>query len=137
MNILIDTWFNKAKTYPPAEIFFEKYGKEAKAEERIKVLCEDVYRFCFPEEHKNPLGDLGASYRDLQVAYRMGFDGMKPEYIIKVKDKFLEDAKFAVKALDDLFKKDQILQQYYSTWKVKYQDISTEVYNMTKDYIKN
>ncbi len=136
MNTVIDTWIKNAKTYPPAEIFFEKYGKEAKAEERIKTVCEDVYRFCFPEGTKNPLGDLGASYREFEVAYLVGFDGMKPERIKELKDKFLDDAKFAIKALDDLFKRDQILQQYYSEWKVKYQDISTEVYNLTKDYIK-
>lgn len=135
MNTLIDSWMKNVKTYPPAEIFFEKYGKDAKAEERIKTVCEEVYRFCFPESTKNPLGDLGASYRELEVAYKIGFEGMKPEYITKVKDAFLEDAKYAVKALDELFKKDQILQQYYSSWKIKYQDISTEVYNMTKNYI--
>lgn len=132
---VIDVWFKNAKTYPPAEIFHEKYGKEAKAEERIKVLCEEVYRFCFPENQKNPLADLGQSYRDLQVAYRFGFNGMKPEYIKKVKDKFLEDAKFAIQALEALFKKDQILQQYYSTWKVKYSEINSAVYDLTKDYV--
>jgi hypothetical protein len=135
MHELIDTWVHNAKTYPPAVIFFEKYGKEAKAEERLKETCEEVYRFCFPENVKNPLGDLGAAYRDLQVAYIMGFEGMKPEYIQKVKDKFLEDAKFAITALDALFKKDQILQQYYAPWKVKFADINSVVYDMTKDYL--
>lgn len=135
MNELIDTWMKNVKTYPPAEIFFEKYGKEAKAEERIKVLCEDVYRFCFPEGQKNPLGDLGASYREFEVAYLMGYNGMKVEYIKAVKDKFLEDVKFAISALDALFKKDQILQQYYAPWKVKFSDINSAVYDMTKDYV--
>lgn len=135
MNELIVTWMKNVKTYPPAEIFFEKYGKEAKAEERLKETCEEVYRFCFPENVKNPLGDLGASYRELEVAYKMGFDGMKPEYIKKVKDKFLEDAKFAITALEALFKKDQILQQYYAPWKVKFADINSTVYDMTKDYV--
>ncbi|QOI71369.1 hypothetical protein pEaSNUABM19_00440 [Erwinia phage pEa_SNUABM_19] len=135
MNEVIETWFNKAKTYPPAEIFFEKYGKEAKAEERLKGVCEEVYRFCFPENQKNPLGDLGASYRDFEVAYIMGFEGMKPEYIQKVKDKFLEDVKFAITALDNLFKKDQVLQQYYAPWKVKFSEINSIVFDMTKDYL--
>lgn len=135
MNQVIDNWMKNVKTYPPAEIFFEKYGKEAKAEERIKLLCEDVYRFCFPDNQKNPLADLGQSYRELQVAYLMGFDGMKEEYIQKVKDKFLEDAKFAVQALDTMFKKDQILQQYYFSWKVKFSDLNCAVYDMTKEYL--
>lgn len=135
MNELIETWMHNVKVYPPAEIFFEKYGKEAKAEERIKQLCEDVYRFCFPEGTKNPLGDLGQSYREFEVAYLMGFDGMKPEYIIKVKDAFLSDAKYAITELEKMFKKDQILQQYYAPWKVKFADINSAVYDMTKDYV--
>lgn len=135
MNELIDSWMKNVKTYPPAEIFFEKYGKEAKAEERIKQMCEEVYRFVFPDGEKNPLGDLGQSYRELEVAYLMGFEGMKPEYIIKVKDAFLADAKFAITALEALFKKDQILQQYYAPWKVKFADINSAVYDMTKDYV--
>lgn len=135
MNELIVTWIKNVKTYPPAEIFFEKYGKEAKAEERIKQICEDVYRFCFPEAQKNPLGDLGQSYREFEVAYIMGFEGMKPEYITKVKDTFLADVKFAITELDAMFKKDQILQQYYSAWKVKFADINSAVYDMTKDYV--
>ncbi len=135
MNELITTWMKNVKTYPPAEIFFEKYGKEAKAEERLKDTCEEVYRFCFPEGVKNPLGDLGASYREFEVAYIMGFDSIKPEYIKKVKDKFLEDVKFAITAIEALFKKDQILQQYYAPWKVKFADINSAVYDMTKDYI--
>lgn len=135
MNKLLDNWMKNVKTYPPAEIFFEKCGKEAKAEERIKQMCEDVYRFCFPEGQKNPLGDLGQSYREFEVAYLMGFEGMKKEYLQNVKDKFLEDAKFAIKALDSLFKKDQILQKYYAEWKVKYPDLESEVYHMTKEYL--
>lgn len=135
MNELLVQWYANAKTYPPAEIFFEKYGKEAKAEERLKETCEEVYRFCFPENVKNPLGDLGASYREFEVAYKMGFSGMKPEYIQKVKDKFVEDLKYAVNALEALFKKDQLLQQYYQQWKVKFSELNSVVYDMTKDYL--
>lgn len=136
MNKVIVTWIKNTQTYPPSEIFFEKYGKEAKAEERIKGICEELYRFCFPENEKNPLSDLGASYRDFEVAADiMGFDGMKPEYIRKVKDKFLEDAKITITALDNLFKKDQILQKYYAQWKVKFSEINSIVYDMTKNYL--
>jgi len=135
MNELLVTWYKNAKTYPPAEIFFEKYGKEAKAEERLKETCEEVYRFCFPEKIKNPLADLGASYREFEVAYKMGFANIKPEYIQKVKDKLLEDLKYAVNALEALFKKDQLLQQYYQPWKVKFSELNSAVYDMTKDYL--
>lgn len=61
---------------------------------------------------------------------------MKKEYLQKVKDKFLEDAKYAIKALDNLFKKDQLLQKYYVDWKLKYSELETEVYKMTKGYLQ-
>ncbi|SOK59240.1 hypothetical protein [Yersinia phage fHe-Yen9-03] len=135
MNKVLNTWIENVKTYPPSEIFFEKYGKDAKAEERLKVICEEMYRFVFPEGKPNLLSNLGSSYRDFEVAYIMGFDGMKPEYITKVKDQFLIDVKETIKAMDDMCKKDQILQQYYTQWKLKFSDINSIVYDMTKDYV--
>ena len=135
MNSVISDWIANVKTYPPAEIFYDKYGKAAKAEERIKVLCEDLYKFCFPENEKNHLNELFSSYRDFEVAYKMGFDSINPEYIIKVKDKFLDEVKSTIKVLDSFFKKDQILQEYYMNWKVKFNDINSAVYDMTKGYV--
>lgn len=135
MNEVLDLWMKNVKTYPPSEIFYQKYGKEAKAEERLKETCESVYRFCFPDNAKNNLGDLGASYRELEVTYLMGFDKIKPEYIKKVADKFLEDVKSTITALDELFKKDQLLQQYYTPWKLKYSEINSIVYDLTKGYV--
>lgn len=135
MNKIIETWVENVKTYPPAEIFFEKYGKEAKSEKRVQDLCEELYRFCFPEGEKSILSDLFQAYREFEVAHVLGFKGMKPEYLSKVKDKFLEEAKYTIKALDNLFKKDQLLQKYYADWKLKYSELETEVYKMTKEYL--
>lgn len=135
MNKLIVDWVKNVKLYPPSEIFFEKYGKDAKAEKRIQELCEELYRFNYPDNQVNYLGELQQSYRDLEVAYLMGFDGMKPAYIISVKDRFLSSVKDTITALESMHKKDQVLQQYYKPWKVKFQDIQREVFDMTKDYL--
>lgn len=134
MNKIIAEWIENVLKYPTNEIFFQVYGKE-KTEKRLQGICEEVYRFCFPEGKKNALGDLRQSYREFEVAYLQGFEGMKPEYITKVKDAFLSDVRYAITTLDNMFKKDPLLQNYYSQWKKKFADINSAVYDMTKDYI--
>lgn len=135
MNQVIDTWMKNVKTYPPSEIFFQQTGpKSEKAEKRCKLICEDLYRFSFPESQDNILADLGAAYRELEVFYILGMGDIKPERVQAVSTKFLECAKAACTALEAMHKKDQLLNEYYKSWKVKYQDISTEIYNMTKEY---
>ncbi|EHX8550647.1 hypothetical protein K3335_003641 [Salmonella enterica] len=134
MNQVIDTWMKNVKTYPPSEIFFEKYGKEAKAETRIQAICEDLYRFTYPEGQDNILADLGAAYRELEVFSLIGMADIKPERVQAVSTKFLNCAKVACAALEKMHKKDQLLNEYYKSWKVKYQDISTEVYKLTKEF---
>lgn len=135
MSEVLKNWMKNVKTYPASEIFFEKYGKEAKAETRIQGICEDLYRFSYPEDQPNILAELAASYREFEVFCIMGFDGIKAERVKDVSTKFLECAKLACTALDAMHKKDQLLGEYYKSWKVKYQDISTEVYNLTKEFI--
>ncbi|AZU98359.1 hypothetical protein SEPL_010 [Salmonella phage SE_PL] len=134
MNELIDNWMKNVKTYPPSEIFYAKYGKEAKAETRIQNICEDLYRFCYPEGEVNVLSELGASYREFEVLCIMGLSEIKPERVLEVSTKFLNCAKVACAALEKMHKKDQLLNEYYKSWKVKYQDISTEVYKLTKEF---
>lgn len=135
MTEVLQQWIDNVKTYPPSEIFFEKYGKEAKAEQRIQGICEDLYRFSYPDGQDNILADLSASYRELEVLHCMGFTDIKSDIIKEISTKFLATAKVACLALEAMHKKDQLLGEYYKTWKVKYQDISTEVYNLTKGVI--
>lgn len=131
MNKVIDNWVNNVKLYPPSEIFHNKYGKEAKAEERLKEICEELYFFA-SDSKKNYLSDLYSTYRDLEVLYIFGFDRVKPEYLNKVIENFSLQVKESLVELDKMFKKDNILSNYYSTWKVKYSDIKAELYNLTK-----
>lgn len=135
MSEVLNDWIKNVKTYPPSEIFFQKYGKEAKAEQRIQTICEDLYRFCYPEGQTNILAELSAAYREFEVFLILGMDGIKPERVSDVSKKFLKCAQAACTALEAMHKKDQLLNDYYKSWKVKYQDISTEVYNLTKEFI--
>lgn len=122
------------KVYPPAEIFFEKYGKEAKAEERIKEQCECLYRFCFPEGKTNYLADLSSSWRDLEALHNIGFEGMKESAIIEAKDKFLDAVKAILPEVDALAKKDQVLRKHFESRLLKFQTVKSMVYDLTKGY---
>lgn len=136
MTEVLKQWMKNVKTYPPSEIFFQQTGpKSEKAEKRCKTICEDLYRFSYPEGQDNILADLGASYREFEVFCILGLEDIKPERIKEVSTKFLVCAKAACTALEAMHKKDQLLGEYYKSWKVKYQDISTEVYKLTKEFI--
>lgn len=136
MPEVLKEWMHNVKKYPPAEIFFQKTGpKFEKAEKRCKTICEDLYRFSFPEGEVNILNELGAAYRELEVLTTLGYDDLKEGRIKEVSTNFLECAKAACTALEAMHKKDQLLGEYYKSWKVKYQDISTEVYKLTKEFI--
>ena len=136
MSEVLEQWIKNVKTYPPAEIFFQKTGpKFEKAEKRCKTICEDLYRFSFPEGEVNVLNELGAAYREFEVLTTLGYDDLKEGRLRAVSTKFLECAKSACAALEVMHKKDQLLGEYYKSWKVKYQDISTEVHKLTKEFI--
>ena len=122
------------KVYPPAEIFFEKYGKEAKAEERIKDHCESVYRFCFPDGKTNHLAEFSAAWRDLEVLYIVGFEGMKSSAVTETKDKFLNAVKSLLPEIEALSKKDQLLKQHFESRTLKFQTIKSMVYDLTRNY---
>lgn len=128
-------YVENCQVYPPSELFYNKYGKDAKAEKRIQELCESVYRFTFPDGVKSPIGELTSTFRELEVLFVLRFEGMKPERIKDVSDKFLEAVQYAQQELDALAKKDQLLKQYFDGIKVKYQTIKSMVYDLTKDYV--
>jgi hypothetical protein len=135
MNQVLVNWLENIKKYPPSEIFFEKYGKEAKAEKRIQEVCEDLYRFNYPDNQINYLGELQQAYRDFEVLVHLGLDGIKPEYILKTKNALVDKVKAAITAYEAMCKKDQLLQANYQPWKVKFQEIQSILYDMTKDFV--
>lgn len=131
----IQGWTAQARLYPPSEIFFQKYGKEAKAEERIQNICEVLYRFSFGPKDPNVLHNLAQAYRDAEVLFILGTDGVKPEFIQGVRDALYSAVKDAVQALDALHKKDQILQKYYESWKTPSKELLSTVHDLFKQYL--
>lgn len=127
----LKTFVERAVVYPPAEIFFDTYGKAAKREKAVQELCESVYRFSFGVDKPNPIGELRSAFRDLECLYLLGFDCVKAEQIQKYTNAFLEAAKFAIQEMDVLFKKDMALQAYYKGFAVKYQVLKSTVYDFT------
>lgn len=131
----VKQWLADARRYPPSEIFFQKYGKEAKPEERIQGICESLYKFCFSDKEPAPLNDVATAFRDAEVLLIMGIDQVKPEYVRKVYESLYTTVKVAAQALDELHKKDQLLQKYYQDWKVSAKELQSTVYDLFKPYL--
>lgn len=130
---VLNEWVENVFLYPPAELFAGKYGKDAKAEPRIVQAVESFYRLTVPEGERNLLIDLRAAHRDLEVLYNLGLKGIKPEAIKESTDKFLSVSKEVIAVLDVMFKKDQILQEYYSKFAIKHNVLKSAIYDLTKD----
>lgn len=136
MSEVLKTWMQNVKKYPPSEIFFQQTGpKSEKAEKRCKLICEDLYRFSFPEGQENLLNELGAAYREFEVLTTLGYDDLKEGRILEVGAKLQYYMREVCNALEAMHKKDQLLNDYYKSWKVKYQDLSREVSKLTMEFI--
>lgn len=135
--VALRDWFHLVRRYPPSEIFFQKYGKEAKAEERIQVTCESMYKFCFDPNKEVPvLSDFASALRDLEVLLVMGIAHVKPLYIKAVQENAYNAVKVLVQALDVLHKKDQLLQAYYNPWKVQAKVLQSYIWDLTQPYVE-
>lgn len=129
---VIKDWVDNVFLYPPSELFAGKYGKDAKAEPRIVQAVETFYRLTVPEGERNLLIELRAAYRDLEVLNNLGLAEIKPEAIKECTDKFLSVSKDVITVLDVMFKKDQILQEYYSKFSIKHNVLKSAIYDLTK-----
>ena len=128
---LINDWVKHMLTYPPSEMFYQKYGpKHEKAEKRIKNICEDLYKFNWTDGKANVLGELKMAHREFDVLSKIHLKAIKPEYVLKAKEDFLLKVKPAIQAFELMIKKDQLLQEYYKEWKISYKDISDYMHKM-------
>jgi hypothetical protein len=113
--------------YPVSEL----YGgndtpdvKQKKAEKRVAVICEDLYRLECPV-----LSDVRAAYRELQVAVLISdekFRIRQPRLtqMCGALGYFIDKAS---SALEVMHKKDQALQQYWKPLSVKAKDMKDEL----------
>lgn len=136
MNQLLVTWMNNVCVYPPAEICFQ--SSDSKTEKRLQKLCEEVYSLGLTSVGKlPPLLGLKTAYRELEVLMVMLKTGtpVKQEFIVQVANAFKAEIKSALVVLTALHKKDALLSKYYDSWKVKYAELNSAVYDLTKDYL--
>lgn len=129
-------WINCISKYPSSEIFFEGNSQSAKAEKRINGICEELYKFNFGENKVNVLAELRTTFRELEVLTRMGIDKCRIEYFQKVILDFEKASKQAICALDNMHKKDPILQAYYSEFKMSTSDVEEVLKDITYSYVK-
>lgn len=118
------------RTYPLNEIFYLKQPNQ-KAHNRIEPICAELFSF---NSKKRYLSNLSYSYHELScslhMANKIGF--INKSFMQGVIDKFLEDSKLSISAMDETYKKDQLLQEFYKPLRVSFDLIKTDIYNMTK-----
>lgn len=123
----IITWVENASKYPPAEIFFQTKGKD-KAEKRVVGLCEELYRLTYPDGQVNILASLRTAHRELEVLHNISWIGkIKVDEETKIRVEFLKAAKAAVNAMNQMFKKDSLLNEYYKGWSMTYEQIEKSI----------
>lgn len=108
-------FISKTSLYPPSELCSGTYGKKAASKEkRLIDICEGLYRL-----DSQTLSSMRDSFKDFESMRSMscGAD-IRPEYATKVAGKLLYFTEVAIKALEEMHKKDLILNAYYSEFKV-------------------
>lgn len=126
MNTIAEFVKNTTK-YPVSELFGSidaPDSKQKKAEKRCTEICEELYRFdC------TVLSDVRAAYRELTVVLSISDDKFKIkqvrlEEMTGVLAYYIDKA---VSKLDSMYKKDQLLMQYYKPFQVKSKVLKDEL----------
>lgn len=104
--------------YPVSELYGHidtPDSKQKKAEKRISVICEDLYKL-----ECNTLSDVRVAFRELQVALNLSDDKFRVRQprLTEMCGSLGYFIDKAYKALEQMHKKDQILNQYWSSLKV-------------------
>lgn len=128
----VQQWVDQVMKYPVMEIYGGKDLAQTKEEKRVATICEDVFKLTAstPSE-RLPKAEMSAAWRELQVTLKLAKTlPVKPEYIADKKEKFLESAKELITLLEGTYKKEQVLKQYYETWKLKFSELKDLVYHL-------
>lgn len=111
----LQDWVSFTKQYPPAEIFFQ--SNKEKQEKRCKAICEQLFTLG-PTNSDHPAAKLRAmwaSWREFEVILKLGISEMKREEVVVIGAIFKQNAKEAIKLMDEIYKQDQNLWNYYKT----------------------
>lgn len=125
----LQQWIKQISLYPVSEIFAGT--SQQKAEKRVEKICDELYKLSFPNGQVNVLADVRNAFRELEIVVKLNLKGTKLDYINKVESEFLTCTKIAISALDEMHKKDPLLQEYYKTWKISNATMKSLVYDYT------
>lgn len=105
--------------YPVSELYGHidtPDAKQKKAEKRIAQICEELYRFdC------TVLSDVRAAYREVQVSDSLSDSHFRTKQVrmVKIVGSLAYHIDKSCAMLDNMHKKDQVLQQYWKPLSVK------------------
>lgn len=135
LKVFLD-WNEKVLKYPPSEIFFgeEQTPRMAKAEKRLKELC-DFWVFSFENEQKN---NFRVALWDLKVLINLmsSDSGIKVTnfYIVKVINEYVSKLRPFMGSFEAMIKADQILQEYYKSWRLSRTEIMDSIMSFAYNY---
>lgn len=127
----VKDWVAQTSVYPPGHIY---QGMVQGKQEKLAIkLCEELYRFNHGSQ-PNVLGELRASWRELEVTMKMAESDTENMYVLnsywaKVIGEFLYWAKEAVRKMDEVYKGHQAVNAYYGLWKLKAKEINSLMYD--------
>lgn len=122
----------KTQQYPPVALFGHIQNpttQEKKAEQRITIICEDIYKV-----DSQILAGLRASFAGMSLC-ELFKDNLKDNYLIESSAKFLANLKYAHKALEVMHKKDSILANYFAEFKLEKSDFDL-IWKYVSDNLK-
>lgn len=109
----LQRWVEFTKKYPPAEIFYQ--SNKEKQERKCKQVCEPLFTF-EPTNQDHPaavLRRMWSSWRDLEVLLILGISDMQREHVVVTAGIFKQHAKEAIRVMEEIYKPDQALWNYY------------------------
>lgn len=121
--------------YPVSELYGSidnPDSKQKKAEKRVSQICEELYKL-----ECTTLADVRSAFRELQVAVQISDEKFRIKQVRLVQmcgslGYYLDKAS---SALDNMHKKDQVLQQYWKPLSVKGKDMKDELKSFMIQYL--
>lgn len=121
----LEDWVSCVCIYPPSEIYFQAPKKLEKEEKKVKVICEQLYRFSWEGAPlPNPIGGLREALREMMVLDRLfEYEPIAPNYdlVVKMVATFQKYAYYVHQELESMHAKHQKLAGWYAKWKLDHE----------------
>lgn len=117
----LKNWVDSASIYPPSEIYFQAPKKLEKEEKKVKIICEQLYRFSWEGASvANPIGGVREALREMLVLDRLfEYEPIAPNYdlVVKMVATFQKYAYYVHQELENMHAKHKKLAVWYDKWK--------------------